>query len=79
VLLDETLIPFLVSIDIAYSETAACADIILPEATALERWDAQVTNAWDLVPFTAIRQPLRPPQGEAHSVWSAIPGIHLSH
>jgi anaerobic selenocysteine-containing dehydrogenase len=69
VLLDETLIPFLVSIDIAYSETAACADIILPEATALERWDAQVTNAWDLVPLTAIRQPLTSPPGEAHSVW----------
>ena len=69
VLADESLIPFHVSIDIAYSETAALADIILPEATALERWDGQSTNAWDYVPFTGVRQPLVKPPGECKSVW----------
>lgn len=69
VLLDEALVPFHVCIDVAYSETAALADIILPEATALERWDAQATNAWDMVPLTAIRQPLVEPPGEARGVF----------
>ena len=69
VLQDETLLPFHVSIDIAYSETAALADIILPDATALERWNAQSTNAWDLIPITGVRQPLVKPAGEARSVF----------
>lgn len=69
VLLDERLVPFHVAIDIALSETSALADIVLPETTALERWDMQVTNAWDLVPLTGLRQPLVPPAGEARSVW----------
>ena len=69
VLLDESLVPFHVSIDIAYSETAALADIVLPDASALERWDPQSTNAWDFVPFTGVRQPLVAPPGEARSVW----------
>ncbi len=68
VLLDETLLPFHIAIDVVMSETSALADIILPEAAAFERWDPQVTNAYDLIPFTAIRQPLHPPLGEARSV-----------
>lgn len=65
VLKDESLIPFHVAIDIAYSEQAALADIILPEATALERWDAHSTNSYGLRPYTGIRQPLVKPAGEA--------------
>jgi anaerobic selenocysteine-containing dehydrogenase len=68
VLRDESLIPFHAAIDVVMSETSALADIILPEATAFERWDPQVTNAYSLVPFTGIRQPLHAPLGEARSV-----------
>lgn len=68
VLLDEELIPFHVAIDISYSEQAALADIILPDATSLERWDAHSTNNYGLVPYTGIRQPLVEPQGEARPV-----------
>ena len=68
VLRDESLIPFHVAIDISYSEQAALADIILPEATSLERWDAHSTNAYGLVPYTGIRQPLVPPPGQARPI-----------
>ncbi len=68
VLLDESLIPFHVAIDIGYSEQAALADIILPEATSLERWDYHSTNNYGLVPYTGVRQPLVPPAGQSKSV-----------
>ena len=68
VLLDEKLIPFHVAIDIGYSEQASFADIILPEATSLERWDAHSTNCYGLVPYTGIRQPMVKPLGEAKPV-----------
>jgi thiosulfate reductase/polysulfide reductase chain A len=68
VLKDEALIPFHVAIDINYSEQAALADIILPEATSLERWDHHSTNNYGLVPYTGVRQPLVAPAGEARSV-----------
>ncbi len=65
VLADESLIPFHVVIDISYGEQASLADIVLPEATALERWDAHSTNSYSLRPYTGIRQPLVEPLGEA--------------
>ncbi len=65
VLADESLIPFHVVIDISYGEQAALADIVLPDATALERWDAHSTNSYGLQPYTGIRQPLVEPMGEA--------------
>ncbi len=68
VLLDEKLVPFHVAIDIDYSEHAALADMILPEATSLERWDPHSTNCYGLVPYTGIRQPLVKPLGEAREI-----------
>ncbi|MEM7411394.1 MAG: molybdopterin-dependent oxidoreductase [Myxococcota bacterium] len=65
VLLDESLIPFHVAIDIGYGEHTALADLILPDATGLERWDAHATNSYALRPYTGIRQPLVAPLGEA--------------
>ncbi|MEM7051567.1 MAG: molybdopterin-dependent oxidoreductase [Acidobacteriota bacterium] len=65
VFLDEGLIPFHVAIDIGYGEQTALADIVLPDATSLERWDAHSTNNYGLVPYTGIRQPLVEPLGEA--------------
>ena len=75
VLMDESLIPFHVAIDVSYGEQAALADLILPEATALERWDAHSTNSYGLRPYTGIRQPLVEPQGEARSaqwIWQQL-------
>ena len=68
VLKDENLIPFHVAIDISYGEHSALADIILPDATSLERWDAHSTNNYGLRPYTGIRQPLVTPLGEARPV-----------
>lgn len=68
VLKDENLIPFHVAIDIGYSEQASLADIILPDATSLERWDAHSQNSYALRPYTGIRQPLVEPLGEARPV-----------
>lgn len=68
VLKDESLIPFHVAVDIGYGEQAALADIILPEATSLERWDYHSTNNYGLVPYTGVRQPLVEPMGETRSI-----------
>jgi len=68
VLMDEQLIPFHVAIDIGYGEQSALADIILPEATSLERWDHHSTNNYGLIPYTGVRQPVVPPAGETKSV-----------
>lgn len=68
VLIDEELIPFHVAVDIGYGEQTALADMILPEATSLERWDYHSTNCYGLVPYTGVRQPLVKPQGEAKSI-----------
>jgi len=68
VLKDEKLIPFHVAVDIGYGEQAALADLILPEATSLERWDYHSTNCYGLVPYTGLRQPLIAPQGESKSI-----------
>ena len=68
VFLDEKLIPYHVVIDIDYSEQAQLADLILPEATSLERWDPHSTNSYELIPYTGIRQPLVEPLGEARPV-----------
>ena len=65
VLADESLIPFHVAIDVAYGEQAALADIVLPDATAFERWDAHWTNNYGLRPYVGLRQPLSEPLGEA--------------
>ena len=68
VLQDEELIPFHVAIDIGYGEQTALADMILPEATSLERWDHHSTNNYGLIPYTGIRQPLIAPQGESKTM-----------
>jgi len=68
VLLDEKLIPYHVAVDINYSEQAALADLILPEATSLERWDHHSTNCYGLVPYTGVRQPLVKAAGETKSI-----------
>lgn len=77
VMKDESLIPFHVAIDIAYSEHAALADIILPEATCLERWDGHSQNSYELIPYTGIRQPLVKPLGEARPLQDILKALAL--
>ncbi|MFQ6069427.1 MAG: molybdopterin dinucleotide binding domain-containing protein, partial [Candidatus Aminicenantales bacterium] len=65
ILKDEKLIPYFVSVDVAFSETSEMADLILPDATYLERWDWEDMVSYDQIPEFYIRQPVVSPLGEA--------------
>ncbi|MFQ5974465.1 MAG: molybdopterin-dependent oxidoreductase, partial [Alphaproteobacteria bacterium] len=65
VLTDESIIPFTVAVTPFYDESAALADMILPDATYLERWDWEDMVSPDQIPEYYIRQPIVPPLGEA--------------
>ncbi|HXT59909.1 MAG TPA: molybdopterin-dependent oxidoreductase [Pirellulales bacterium] len=67
VLKDERLIPFHACSDVVYSETAHYADLILPDATYLERWGLDTRNSYEFRPYVALRQPLTPPPAECVS------------
>jgi thiosulfate reductase / polysulfide reductase chain A len=67
VLKDEKLIPFHVCSDIVYSEQAHWADLILPDASYLERWGFDTRNNMELRDYVTLRQPLVPPPGECVS------------
>ena len=64
ILKDEKLIPYLVAVDVAVSETSDLADLILPDATYLERWDWEDMVSYDQIPEYYIRQPAVPPLGD---------------
>ena len=65
VLRDEKLIPFHVCSDVVYSEMAHYADLILPDATYLERWGLDARNNYELRTYVTLRQPMVPPAGES--------------
>ncbi len=65
ILKDESLVPFTVAVTPFYDESAALADLILPDATYLEKFDFEDGVSPDQVPEYCIRQPVVPPQGEA--------------
>ncbi|WP_286788834.1 MULTISPECIES: molybdopterin-dependent oxidoreductase [unclassified Pseudomonas] len=67
VLKDESLIPFHACSDVVYSEMAHYADLILPDATYLERWGLDTRNSLELQHFVTLRQPMVQPPGEARS------------
>jgi thiosulfate reductase / polysulfide reductase chain A len=67
VLKNEKLIPFHACSDIIYSEMAHYADLILPDATYLERWGMDIRNNLELRHFVSLRQPMVTPPGEATS------------
>ena len=50
----------LVAIDVLPAEITGYADVVLPEATYLERWDDIASTPWR-EPFLAVRQPVVPP------------------
>lgn len=67
VLKDEKLIPFHACSDVIYSEMAHYADMILPDATYLERWGMDIRNNLELQHYVSLRQPMVTPPGEALS------------
>ncbi|MHA1563995.1 MAG: molybdopterin dinucleotide binding domain-containing protein, partial [Alphaproteobacteria bacterium] len=64
ILKDETLIPFSVSINPFYDESAALADIILPDTPYTERWTWEDMVSPAQIPEYYIRQPVVKPLGE---------------
>ena len=67
VLKDETLIPFHACSDVVYSETAHCADMILPDASYMERWGFDTRNNMELRDYVTLRQPITAPPAECKS------------
>jgi anaerobic selenocysteine-containing dehydrogenase len=64
VLKDESLLPFTVCVSPFYDESAALADLILPDATYLERWDWEDHVSPAQIPEYYLRQPIIKPLGE---------------
>ncbi len=61
---------FVFMVDVLPTEPALYADVILPEATYLERYDAPLAVANTRRPFIALRQPVVPPMYESRdSYW----------
>ena len=69
---DETMIPFTVAVSPFYDESSSLADIILPEATYLERWDWEDMVSPDQRPEYYIRQPIVPPMGETRDFGDVV-------
>jgi len=67
ILKDESIIPYLVVSDVGYSEAAMYADLILPDATYLERWDWEDMVSYDMIHEYYIRQPIIQPLGEVQN------------
>lgn len=64
VLKDEKLIPYTVAVSPFYDESSALADLILPDATYLERWDWEDMVSPNQVAEYYLRQPTVKPLGE---------------
>ncbi|MCA9247378.1 MAG: molybdopterin-dependent oxidoreductase [Planctomycetales bacterium] len=75
VLCDESLIEFHVCINCFYNETAHYADIVLPWATYLERWDLDARGSYNLRPYVGVRKPMVEPLGEAKDVREFFPEL----
>ncbi|HDH51668.1 MAG TPA: DMSO reductase, partial [Nitrospirae bacterium] len=72
VLKDEKMIPFTVTSNIVYDESSKLADMILPDATYLERWDWEDMVSPNQVPEYYIRQALIKPLGEARDLGDVV-------
>lgn len=68
VLLDEEKIGFHVCINPFLNETASFADMVLPWATYMERWDVDARGAYNLKPYLSMRRPMIKSLGEAKDV-----------
>lgn len=65
ILKDENLIPFTVAVTPYYDESAALADLILPNPSYLEWWDWEDMVSPTQIPEYYIRQPFVKPLGES--------------
>jgi len=65
ILKDESLIPYTVCVNAYYDESAALADIILPNPSYLEWWDWEDMVSPAQIPEYYIRQPFVKPLGES--------------
>ena len=65
ILKDEKIIPYTVAVTPFYDESAALADLILPDAVYLETYDFEDGISANQVAEYYIRQPVVKPQGEA--------------
>jgi thiosulfate reductase/polysulfide reductase chain A len=65
ILMDESLIPYTVAVTPFYDESAALADLILPDAVYLETYDFEDGISPTQTAEYYIRQPVVAPQGEA--------------
>ena len=72
VLKDESLIPFTVCVNAYYDESAALADLILPNPSYLEWWSWEDMVSPTQVPEYYIRQPLVKPLGEARDFGDVV-------
>ena len=72
ILKNEKLIPFTVAVDPFYSESTSLADLILPDATYLERWDWEDMVSPAQIPEYYLRQPLVKPLGEARDFGDVV-------
>ena len=62
---DESLMPYNVCVNAYYDESAALADLILPNPSYLEWWDWEDMVSPKQIPEFAIRQPFVKPLGES--------------
>ena len=72
VLKDEKMLPFTVASTIVYDESSKLADMILPDATYLERWDWEDNVSPTQIPEYYIRQALIKPLGEARDFGDVV-------
>ena len=64
---DENIIGFHACSDVVYSEMAHYSDLILPDATYFERYTIEGRNAYELIPYFALRQPAVEPPYDCES------------
>ncbi|KKL80956.1 hypothetical protein LCGC14_1999590, partial [marine sediment metagenome] len=69
---DEKKMPFIVAVDVALSESTELADLVLPDATYLERWTADDMVCPSQIPEFYIRQPMVKPLGEARNFCDVV-------
>ena len=75
VMCNEDLIPYHISINPFYNETAHYADLVLPWTTYMERWDLDARASYNLRPYVGIRTPMVEPLGEARDVRWVFPEL----
>ncbi|MDH5399678.1 MAG: molybdopterin-dependent oxidoreductase [Cyclobacteriaceae bacterium] len=64
---DTSKIPFLVAVDVALSETTELADLVLPDASYLERWTCERGSTPEGTSELYVRQPLASSPGETRN------------